>query len=345
MIDPILREHGLTPSASPSKLARVLGGETSAATAGGKPDRQGRAGSAKGRERAASSAADVALGQIGEQIEQIRREDLPVRLDLPGSVHAMRVASRRLRSALTTFRPLFHTNEIRPVRAELQWLAGVLGAARDAEVMRERVTVAVEREGPDGWLRPTVPAEVSGELDEAYRIAHDAVIAQLATERYRALLLALADLIEHPPLKDRARRPATKAFPRLVIRSYRDVRSAMDAAHDSADHDREARLHDARKAAKRARYAGEAVAPVFGKDARAFAKAMEELQETLGEHLDSLNTRARLRSLASDTPLPSAAFTYGRLHALEDVHAARSRADVDAAWAQARRRRLRRWLG
>ena len=257
----------------------------------------------------------------------------------------MRVASRRLRSALTTFRPLFHNGNIRPVRSELRWLAGVLGAARDAEVMRERVSVAVDREGPDGWLRPTVPAEVGSELDDAYRTAHDEVVAQLTTERYRSLLLGLADLVDHPPLKDRALRPATDVLPRLVLRSFRDVRSAMDAARDSADLDRENRLHDARKAAKRARYGGEAVASVFGKDARTFAKAMEELQETLGEHLDSLNTRARLRSLATDTPLPSAAFTYGRLHALEDVHAARSRADVDAAWAQARRRGLRRWLG
>ena len=341
VIDPILREHGLRPSRSSSKLARALGETTPGSTADDGPDAK----KPPRLQRKKASAADVALAHIGVQVEQIRSQDLPVRLDTPGAVHAMRVASRRLRSALTTFEPLFHDSEIRPVRTELKWLAGVLGAARDAEVMRERVTVAVDREGPDGWLRPTVPAEVGGELDEAWRTAHDEVIAQLCTERYRSLLLALGHLVDHPPLKDRAHRRAADVLPRLVLRSYRDVRSAMAAADGPAHVDRETRLHDARKAAKRARYAAEAVAPVFGKDARAFATAMEGLQETLGEHLDSLNTRARLRSLATDTPLPSAAFTYGRLHALEDVQAARSRADVDAAWARARRRRLRRWLG
>ena len=78
--------------------------------------------------------------------EQVRAQDLPVRLDAPDSVHKMRVATRRLRSALTTFKPLFAADVVRPLRGELKWLAGELGAARDAEVMRDRVREAVEAE-------------------------------------------------------------------------------------------------------------------------------------------------------------------------------------------------------
>ena len=62
-----------------------------------------------------------------------------VRLGIEDSVHRMRVASRRLRSALATFRPLFDREVGDRLREELKWLGGVLGPARDAEVMHERL--------------------------------------------------------------------------------------------------------------------------------------------------------------------------------------------------------------
>jgi hypothetical protein len=55
--------------------------------------------------------------------------------------------------------------------------------------------------------------------------------------------------------------------------------------------------------------------------------------------------QAKLLELAANTPLPSTAFTLGRLHAQEDVRAERTAAEVDAAWAAASRKRLRAWLG
>jgi CHAD domain-containing protein len=79
-----------------------------------------------------------------------------------------------------------------------------------------------------------------------------------------------------------------------------------DAEPEGAE--REELLHDARKAAERARYAAESVSRVFGKAATAFARAMEDVQEARGEHQDSVLTRARLRDLAlrtSSTGAPS----------------------------------------
>jgi CHAD domain-containing protein len=301
----------------------------------------------KRRRRAlrSASAADVVLSHVGAQVAQVRTQDLPVRLDRPGAVHAMRVASRRLRSALTTYEPLFHGTVTRPLGRELRWLAGVLGAARDAEVMRDRLNAFVEEERDDAHLAGTVPDEVRGQLEDAYRQAHDEVLAQLDGDRYRTLLATLGALIEHPPFKDRAARPARDVLPALVATSYEELRSAMKAARKATGDEREQRLHAARKAAKRTRYAAESVAPVVGKAATRFASAIERVQEALGEHLESGNTQAKLLELAASTPLPSTAFTYGRLHAQEDVRAERTAARVDAAWAAASRKRLRAWLG
>ena len=136
VVDTGLRARGLREAASSSKLGQVLDG-----------DGRLRQPKKKATKLTTTSAAgDVVLAHVREQVEQVRSQDLPVRLDAQDAVHKMRVATRRLRSALTTFKPLFAADVVRPLRGELKWLAGELGAARDAEVMRDRVRSAVEAE-------------------------------------------------------------------------------------------------------------------------------------------------------------------------------------------------------
>ena len=62
----------------------------------------------------------------------MRRLDPAVRLDADDAVHKMRVAVRRLRSTLATYRRLLDRDVTEPLRDELKWLGGVLGAVRDA---------------------------------------------------------------------------------------------------------------------------------------------------------------------------------------------------------------------
>ena len=64
-------------------------------------------------------------------------------MTLPDSVHAMRVACRRMRSTLQSFRALLDRERTDAVVAELRWLAGELGGARDLEVQEERIGRAV----------------------------------------------------------------------------------------------------------------------------------------------------------------------------------------------------------
>lgn len=290
-----------------------------------------------------SAAGDVLLAHVGQQVRRIRELDGPVRLDTADAVHKMRVATRRLRSALATFAPLVRADVVKPLGGELRWLAAELGAVRDAEVLRTRVRAALGA-GTDAGA-PDAAGIADAELSAVHRQAHDRLLVELDGERYRALVAALDDLVENPPLTERADEPAGEALPPLVARSFKRVRRlvrAADRAEDDAD--REELMHDARKAAKRSRYAGEAVDPVFGADAVAFAEAMEAVQEALGEHQDSVLAQERLRDLARDTPSTEAAFLYGRLHALEEIHAGRSRKRFDKTWKAARRKTLHSWL-
>jgi CHAD domain-containing protein len=333
-VDARLRECGLREAASASKLAQILDVQPGDG-----------AGSGNGRTlTATSSAGEVLLAHIREQVQVVQSYDLPVRLDATDAVHKMRVATRRLRSALTTFKPLFAVDVVRPLRNELKWLARVLGAARDAEVMRDRVRTAVEAQGAVGTADP-VAAIVDDELGQAYRSAHDRVLAELDGKRYHALLTALDGLVTAPPLTDRAVAEAGTTLPRLVARSYTQLRRIVEQAEATReDAERAELLHEARKTAKRVRYAAESVSRVFGADAGAFAEAMEAVQEALGEHQDSVLTRERLRELAQQTSSTEAAFLYGRLHALEEARSGDSRRHFEAAWKAAGRKRLHRWL-
>ena len=141
-VDDRLRERGLREAPSASKLAQVLDVQPGQAAGNGR------------KLTAKSSAGEVLLAHIREQVQVVQAYDLPVRLDAPDAVHKMRVATRRLRSALTTFKPLFGADVIRPLRDSSKWLAGELGAARDAEVMRDRVRTAVEARGAAGATDP-----------------------------------------------------------------------------------------------------------------------------------------------------------------------------------------------
>ena len=333
-VDARLRERGLEEAAGASKLAHVLDLDRRGATEAPMATKL----------TVGSTGGEVVLAHIREQVEQVQAQDLPVRLDAPDAVHKMRVATRRLRSALTTFKPLFAADVVRPLRDELRWLAGELGAARDAEVMRDRVRKAVEAD-PEVPESGSVAEDAAAELGQAYRTAHDRVLAELDGERYHGILLALDGLVTSPPYTDRAAAPAATALPPRVKWSFARVRRLVEEADATpAGAEREELLHDARKAAKQARYAGESVSRVFGASATAFAEVMEDVQEALGEHQDSVLTRERLRELALHTSSTAAAFLYGRLHALEEARAQETQQHFDAAWRAARRKSLHRWL-
>jgi CHAD domain-containing protein len=117
------------------------------------------------------------------------------------------------------------------------------------------------------------------------------------------------------------------------------------ARHTPAGPDRDIALHEARKAAKHARYSAEAVSPAFGKPARRFAKRVQKVQSALGEHHDGVVARAAIRELGVEAHLAGEnAFSFGVLYE-QDVCGAR---DLEArawnAWKQASRPRYNAWL-
>lgn len=299
-----LRRAGATPSAFDSKLARALDGHQPATPVpNGHLARRRRAGS-------------VVLTQLRIQRDELVGCDPRVRLDRADSVHRMRVATRRLRSALASFRPLFAADTTTALRSELAWLASVLGAARDAEVLRDLLDAELAAV-PAPLVQGPIAERLRTELDGAYRRAHAAAVTELDGARYLDLLTALDLFLTDPPFTAQAQQPARDVLPGLVARTTRRVhRELREAMAEPELVQRELRSHDVRKAAKRARYAAESVIATFGNRARALARQMRQVQETLGSHQDSLLAREWLLTAAAQAQAAGEpTFTHGILYA------------------------------
>ena len=348
-VDRQLRRLGarrVTPG-SRRQIAPASSVGTGQAGAGGQGDSKSKKAAKKPvRERFSpmSPSKDVIVAYLAQERDRLIAEDIPVRLDRPDALHQMRVATRRLRGALQTFAALFDAEVIEPLRAELKWLAAELGAARDAEVLRERLLDAVTLEQAQHLAAGAVTRSVDRETRRSQREAFAAVRAALDSDRYRALITVLDAVVSSPPTTAKAQRSARKQLRRPVAEASARVHKALaQADKQPAGAEREVRLHAARKAAKRARYAAEAVTPAFGKEARAFGAAMEHLQDVLGEHHDRVVTQARLHELAL-AGTPAVAFSLGRLHAQQGEQQAAAESGVARAITAAEKKSLRGWL-
>ncbi len=336
--DAQLRRDGLRRSARSAKLERALG-----LPEGTGPERDGHQASANGQHQTAppASAGDIVLAYLREHAARLGSMDPLVRADEPDSVHQMRVASRRLRSTLQSFGEVIPRSGTETILAELKWLGGVLGEARDAEVLATRLAQNVRAIPAEQVLGP-VQARIQAHFAPIEAAARANVLAALDSARYFALRDALDGLLADPPLSAAAQRPAGRVLAGAALRAYRRTRRRMRrAGHTPPGHPRELAFHEARKAAKRARYAGEAVSPALGKEARRFTRRMKKIQSVLGDHQDAVVARGVDRELGIGAHLAGEnAFTYGLLFEREDQRAARLRAKAQQTWKRASRPRF-----
>ena len=286
----------------------------------------------------AKTSHELVVAYLRAQLDELRAREAGARIDSPDAVHRMRVACRRLRSSLATFRPLFTGPVTQPLRDELQWLGGVLGAVRDAEVMRAHLQLTVALLPVDVDLA-LVLADLDRELAERHSIAHQNLIEVLNSPRHAALLASLGSFITNPPWDAKA--ASRHTLPALVGRACARVDRAAMAAEGTLDLGGP-ELHEVRKAAKRARYAAEVAAPSAGSPAQGLAHRMEELQELLGHHQDSLMAQALLDDIASRMS-ERHAFALGLLSGVEHASDESVLAAYSSALAAASTDEVRHW--
>ncbi|WP_052466483.1 CYTH and CHAD domain-containing protein [Mobilicoccus massiliensis] len=288
---------GLMLSDSPSKLSRALA-EPMAASSG-----------KKGR-----TAGEVVLDYLSQQAGVLQASEQRLREDAPDSVHKARVATRRLRSTLKTYRPLFERVDTDPVRDEVKWLTGALGEPRDAEVMQERIGGLLDTLEPD-LVVGRADVHIRAALEAEHERAHAHMVKALDSTRYERIMGDLVELLLHPPFSVMAHEPASDVLPDLVAAASDKVgKQAKRAAAMPEGAERDEAVHEIRKLAKAARYAAEAAGKASGGSAKQIASAYAELQEALGDHQDSVVSRDVVMRLAGDARRAGQeTFTYGVL--------------------------------
>jgi CHAD domain-containing protein len=306
-----LLDAGAAPAGHGSKLARVLG-ETSQSSATQPP-------------------ADPVHRAVAEQIDQLLVWDRAVRADAPDAVHQMRVTTRKIRSLLGDSQDSFGPTDSEWIQAELRELAGVLGVARDAEVLGERYQRQLDLLAPE-LVRGRIRERLVEGAQRRYQTGLRRSLIAMRSQRYFRLLDTLDSWVAEIPVPASGEEPAAVT----IDAAYKRVRKAAKAAAEgaqagiqeggSAEHDRDEALHRIRKRAKRLRYT--AAATGAGK----VSEQAKVIQTLLGDHQDSVVSRQHLiqqteaaRAAGEDT------FTYGLLFQREADLAESCRQQLDAA--------------
>src|SRR6516165_5469114 len=243
----------------------------------------------------------------------------------PEGVHQMRVGLRRLRAAMSLFAALLHDPQTAAIKAELKWLAGELGPARELEVLVQRVAPMKRRRR--GWRGvPSLSHEISEQRDAALKRAQDAV----KSARFRSLTFDLSAWLatgdwtnpQDDLVRDRGDLPIAVYAAEQLTRRWRKVRKKGKAL---AKLDARSR-HKLRIQTKKLRYAAEFFASLFSnkrmvKRRKRFLATLERLQDGLGElndiavhekHIAAMGVHHRRSN-------PSRAFAAGLLTGREDA--------------------------
>lgn len=208
----------------------------------------------------------------------------------PGGVHQMRVALRRLRSALALFRKTVPSPTLDWLRDEAKWLAGALGPARDWDVFLGATITPLDTLRPDDPGVAALRAAARRQRDAGYA----AVRRALADPRCARLHLTLGEWLERRGWRDHASTATLTALVepidglagRLVARAHRKVVRLGRHLEQLGP----AQRHQVRIALKRLRYAMDFFHPLYPeKRAKPFAAQLSRLQDAFG-HLNDVVT-------------------------------------------------------
>lgn len=223
--------------------------------------------------------------------QQPKRGQLPT----PANVHRMRIATRRLRSALRMFEKLLPDKAAERLSKDLRWFARALGDVRDLDVYAENFRAYLQDVPPER-VQELVGYELH--LRRARTEARDKLGELFGNERYAALLAAFASLLDGAPSRAAVRRWRSfrikDGVEKYLAKSVKRVRKMRrEIGHKTNARE----LHKLRIRTKRLRYELEFFAPIFP-SLLGVAKAAKALQDVLGAHQDAHTATWRLRSYA-----------------------------------------------
>ena len=201
----------------------------------------------------------------------------------PEGVHSMRVASRRLRSALRDFMPYLHKRRLSSALKPLRDIADALGEVRDQDV----AIIALEK------LQSHVPDYVKSTLQQFIETrkgirdqARNELIEMIEDSQLKQLELSFTTAVDEATLEATAKKPVPlpvsfrKMSRSVIIDRLKDLEKLSTGVYRPFDVET---LHEMRIAAKRLRYAIELFQQCWGRSIATYAKRAARLQTALGD--------------------------------------------------------------
>lgn len=227
----------------------------------------------------------------------------------PEGIHQMRVALRRMRSAIALFRDPFRAS-LRSIEGEIRWLAEILGHARDLDVFQDEVfRPAADAHGEDERL-----LELATVVRTRRRIAWHAALEALESERFRRLVLEITAVTFSRPWLDHAiggESAVISATDFARDRLSHRYTQAMKIGRRLSDLDSQER-HELRIRLKKLRYAVDFFASLYPKRAvKKYLRRLGNLQDLLGSLNDAAVARALVRDILSEHGERSSAAALG----------------------------------
>ncbi len=199
--------------------------------------------------------------------------------DIEG-VHHMRVATRRLRSALRDFMPLMDKSPPKRVRKDLKQIADALGAVRDQDV----AILALKRLQADAETEPLKEGigKLLGERSGLREAARLDLTETIAVGNINDLQARFTSANDEAISREKSKRfvslnEAGRQVVGVGLQNLLDLGGSLYKPFNTGE------LHEMRIAAKRLRYAIELFVDCWGEQIVLFAEEIAEMQTFLGE--------------------------------------------------------------
>ena len=230
------------------------------------------------------------------------------------ALHRMRVALRRMRTAISIFAEVVGDKHSAQIKCELRWIEGELGPARDLDVFMADVLDPVRKRHPHDRGVSRVYRKFARRRALLYAQAG----RSLQSERFRHLELTVVRWIHTGPWLTHESGPTPRRRDRLVIQLAartltRWRRKLKKTGHHMARLNR-TELHKLRIRAKKLRYAMEFFSGAFpgrkrAKRCRETLSALVALQDSLGALNDVVKRAALYSQGTRDTGRSGSALT------------------------------------
>jgi CHAD domain-containing protein len=215
------------------------------------------------------------LAAMAAEVEGVRAaEDIEC-------IHRMRVATRRMRTALTLFSDCFPKQDYKKIQKDVRKVTRALGEARDLDVQLEVIEAALE-EFPDPVFQPGIKrlklrlTQRRAEVQQHVDAAMDKMLADQLIERLEAWAAPLLEQSKSVYLYT----------PALYQLAFRGIQVRIDELLSHVPYITDPKnvqeLHAMRISAKRLRYAMETFEELYGGQLKPYITTARKLQDQLG---------------------------------------------------------------